>query len=182
MKKMLIPLLFSASLFSASAMADTVLLTLPGGASGGSSNGFSLSGFTSLGSTPIIFDSASLSYDAGSFDFGGLTMIGQPMNYGGSGGLGQDHSDFTVSLTFRNLGGQVMSSEAFTLSGSGSLQTYLTSVAGVHEVDISTGGRGSQLLSLEVSAVPEPETYAMLFVGLGLLGAVARARASAKPA
>ena len=34
-------------------------------------------------------------------------------------------------------------------------------------------------LDISVAAVPEPETYAMLFAGLGLLGVVARRRQTA---
>jgi len=120
--------------------------------------------------------------DAGVCNFGGLTMLGQNFTASGSGGLGQNQADLTISLTFKGLSGQVLASQSFTLSGSGAPQNYFTSVAGVHEVDISTGGRGTQLQSFEVMPVPEPETYAMLLAGLGLVGAIARRRATARAA
>jgi hypothetical protein len=34
--------------------------------------------------------------------------------------------------------------------------------------------------NLQVAAVPEPETYAMLLAGLGLVGAIARRRKTAQ--
>ena len=39
-----------------------------------------------------------------------------------------------------------------------------------------SGNSGSILVNLEVSAVPEPETYAMMLAGLGLVGFAARRR------
>ncbi len=39
-------------------------------------------------------------------------------------------------------------------------------------------GIGDNAVGFGVSAVPEPETYAMLLAGLGLVGAIARRRKS----
>jgi len=45
------------------------------------------------------------------------------------------------------------------------------------EIRVSVGGDGQMLIdNLQVTAVPEPETYAMLLAGLGLLGFMARRR------
>lgn len=57
-------------------------------------------------------------------------------------------------------------------------------LAGVHYVAVSGfadfgfggGGSADYVYSLEVSAVPEPETYAMMLAGLGVLGFLARRR------
>jgi hypothetical protein len=46
--------------------------------------------------------------------------------------------------------------------------------------DIAKGGSYGGTLTMNVSAVPEPETYAMLVVGLGLLAFTARRKASNK--
>ncbi len=43
----------------------------------------------------------------------------------------------------------------------------------------ATGSSGSVIDNVLVSAVPEPETYAMLLAGLGLMGVVARRRKQA---
>lgn len=39
-----------------------------------------------------------------------------------------------------------------------------------------TGGSGSYVVATSVTAVPEPESYAMFLAGLGIMGAVARRR------
>jgi hypothetical protein len=66
----------------------------------------------------------------------------------------------------------------FNLSGS---TTYQVKVSG-HTVSSIPGGEGTVsvvVLNGIISSVPEPESYAMLLAGLGLLGVVARRRAKA---
>ncbi|MDC8756425.1 FxDxF family PEP-CTERM protein [Janthinobacterium fluminis] len=46
--------------------------------------------------------------------------------------------------------------------------------------DITKGGSYGGTLTMNVSAVPEPETYAMLLAGLGMLGFTARRKANNK--
>jgi len=46
----------------------------------------------------------------------------------------------------------------------------------------TSGNAGPALDNISVSAVPEPETYAMLLAGLGLMGTMARRRRQSKPA
>jgi len=48
--------------------------------------------------------------------------------------------------------------------------------------DTSPHGSGGAYLGVFTSAVPEPETYAMLLAGLGMMGAVARRRQQKKNA
>ena len=68
----------------------------------------------------------------------------------------------------------------FTFNGSGTLISYLTfsatggrsAISGLtYNYDGLTGGGNT-----DIPAVPEPETYAMLLAGLGLMGAIARRR------
>lgn len=68
------------------------------------------------------------------------------------------------------------SNNSFSLNGG---QPYLVKVFGQTSSGI-TGGHGTVTVNvLGVAAVPEPESYAMLLAGLGLLGVVARRRAKA---
>lgn len=71
---------------------------------------------------------------------------------------------------------------SFSLSGGGDLISYLTfsstggygTVSGLtYNYDGITGG-GNTDLPGSTAPIPEPETYAMLMAGLGLIGAVAR--------
>jgi len=45
-----------------------------------------------------------------------------------------------------------------------------------NQADAGGGSATTTISNFSVSAVPEPETYAMLLVGLGLLGFAARRR------
>jgi hypothetical protein len=82
-------------------------------------------------------------------------------------------SDLTTILsagTFTNVGPRLAFGGLESLN---SLGNYFIHIAGV-----STGAAGyTGTISLE-SPVPEPETYAMMLVGLGLLGFAARRRNS----
>lgn len=51
-----------------------------------------------------------------------------------------------------------------------------TSGWGGRAINIATGGTSTSAQLISVTSVPEPETYAMLLAGLGVMGAVARRR------
>ncbi|WP_373986759.1 PEP-CTERM sorting domain-containing protein [Duganella sp. BuS-21] len=177
MKKLLLSALLVAC-FSGAAMADTVNFSVAPGFSGGSVNGFTFSSnwqnYGYGGSTePFMewYDQAhSVVYDAGTFNFTGMSVSGWPWaNYGGGYGT-------TLNFDFKNASGTVIASGSLEAPLSNSFIQYNQSVNGVHEIYFhATNGFWPRLASIDtVAAVPEPETYAMLLAGLGLVGFAAR--------
>jgi len=67
-----------------------------------------------------------------------------------------------------------------TFSGDNLVHSFLLSSGGQYHLDVSgtlgADGMGSYGIGMAVAAIPEPETYAMLLAGLGLMGFVARRR------
>lgn len=69
-----------------------------------------------------------------------------------------------------------------TVSGLSTGVLYAVSVYGGGVMPPGSAGSYDLTLSIPTAPVPEPETYAMLMAGLGLLGFVARRRKPGKPA
>ena len=92
----------------------------------------------------------------------------------GSNGLG---------FTFGNLSGQVLTNVAGAPSGNVWQQyTGLVLLNGATSLMFYGTGRsdslGGSLDNVSVTAVPEPESYAMMLAGLALMGTIARRRKS----
>jgi hypothetical protein len=66
-------------------------------------------------------------------------------------------------------GGAAVSAEAFLIAGMLAGKSYLN-------IHTTTFGPGEIRAYLTLTPVPEPESYALMIAGLGLLGCVARAR------
>jgi len=97
------------------------------------------------------------------------------------------HSDVAATTTSKALTFNLPADLSAFIGGG----TYSASLAGVSAQALTSGGNakyGTDILmdgyakvtyTYEVAPVPEPETYAMLLAGLGLMGVVARRRKSA---
>jgi hypothetical protein len=63
--------------------------------------------------------------------------------------------------------------------GAGSIPVLATGIGNASNLDVIIGSAGGSFTEPEpppVAAIPEPETYALMLAGLGLVGAVARRR------
>lgn len=85
----------------------------------------------------------------------------------GPGGFSQNLAIGAVSIPPATI-------QSITYNGMLGVGDYSLAVAG------STSGPGTYQVSLLATPVPEPETIAMLLVGLGLMGTIARRRNRAK--
>lgn len=122
-----------------------------------------------------------------------LDLVG----YGSTGAISQTFATvlgrtYTVSIDFTQNGGgksadvNVNGAAIGTLVGTGAWQTFTTTFIGTGAAttfditEILGGGNGGVVLdNISVSAVPEPETWAMLVAGFGMTGFAMRKRKAA---
>lgn len=166
------------------AHASTATFTVPEPLLGDSLNGISLSGFTFHGHWISYGDDTrrapfmeeytqahSLSYDAGSFIFQSITLGGHPWEGHSSTGTG------TLTLLFRDIGGNLLFSDTLTLPKDDSWVTYSHTLAGVHSIFFpATNDAFWPRLDSITFAIPEPQVWLLLAAGLGLIGLIARRR------
>lgn len=94
------------------------------------------------------------------------TQIGQAFSLHGQGGL---------SAAYGSLVGQIGNGSFFKIGTSYSGTATAAGILNLYYFDsINSDNTGS--ISAHVTAVPEPETYAMLLAGLGLFGGIYRRR------
>ena len=182
----------------ASAATTTVNFSAPAGFVGGSLNGFTFE----QGSDPYLtswsvdpqdgtpfmesYDlSHVISYDKGSYDFTAISLSGLPWeNYPVVG-----DKNTLLNVLFRDTAGNLLDTDSFDLSLTDEFQTFTKSVANVHSIefaplggytadDVWVSGTWPRVASITMtSPVPEPETYALMLVGLAALAGRARRRA-----
>ena len=120
-------------------------------------------------------DPTSVGLDAGTW---GVAGVGLKANATGPGGTNVWDFDFTV-------GTNCNSSASCRLTANEEVKWHASFTApisfnnpafAIHVQGLTTAQCGSAWYTSTVSAIPEPETYAMLLAGLGLMGFVARRR------
>lgn len=106
-----------------------------------------------------------------------------------TGGPTPERLDFSGGLNFTTVSPQIgqmffigngLTGDTSASDFGGTVQSFIVPTAATRLFLGTSDGVGwynnSGQFSVEITAVPEPETYAMLMAGLGLLGAVARRR------
>ena len=118
-----------------------------------------------------------ITFTGGNFDLDLATVT--LSSVGADGAVGGGDDSILKAAMFSDVG---QSDQLISFSYDASSQNliagqgYYLAIAG-----ITTGSAGGALNgSIEVTPVPEPETYAMLLAGLGLMGAVVRRRSNRK--
>ncbi len=149
-------------------------------------------GFSILNATNATGDWAGINYLT-AFEIKDIGTVGSASIASGSGSFTVNVDNglaASLGCTTGNTNGACFASpSAFALNNSMSWTIDFTPVTGstlsftdphlkVQFLTSSDGGKTGSLLSqtLPVSPVPEPETYAMLLAGLGLMGAVVKRR------
>ena len=158
MKLSSLALAIGLALGSASAFAEVSGLDLSDGTAGFENtppSGMFSDIYTFTLGTPFSFSSSITSVANGSknLNFTSITLTGTPMPLSFTQALGDPFELWTLSTGVLAAG-----SYAITLSGTNSVSPA------------SYGG------NVSVSAVPEPETYALMFAGIGVIGFVAARR------
>lgn len=135
--------------------------------------------FSAGNSAGDIFTTASFTGGFVNFDYKGASAA----DGGGYVGLSEDFPGNHTWLA----GSSTTYGTSTSLINDGSWHHYSVALSGTGHVMLeqyanNTAGQGQfrslSVTDVAVAAVPEPETYAMLMAGLGLLGAVARRRKS----
>jgi hypothetical protein len=148
----------AAAVMAFSSIAANAALTDPVAVSGNSFNAI-------LGSISL----PSFSSVSGGLDFAGVVSI-----FGFNITLPQ------VTFTSMSLGTSMLPGRYTSQIGAGNVFSFAGVTAGNYDLSAtgSVAGGGSNFIQAQytITPVPEPESYAMLLAGLGVMGAIARRR------
>ncbi len=112
---------------------------------------------------------------------GAADVNGDKPNVTAGNKIGDVHPFWTqngLTAPYGTLVGQWGSGDYFTV-GTAYTGTAVDNTLNLFYFDSNTGGNRGSILATVTTAVPEPETYAMLLAGLGLMGFIARRRKTA---
>lgn len=122
----------------------------------------------------VEFDWAFLSMDSMPNDFGFIALNDTVVRFADAGGSGSSFSGAFGDFSLVNWQFNENSSFSYTANSSG-LQSLVLGVVDLGDYNLTSELRVDNV-SILVTAVPEPETYAMLLAGLALMGGMARRR------
>ncbi len=117
----------------------------------------------------------------GSYNVTGLAAFVDSYNLLGSTYLLPKVTFNSVSLYFNNVLSSTQLGNTFNFANLGA-GSYSLHASGTVFPGVGTGNIGYVAAQLEITPVPEPETFAMLLAGLGVMGAIARRRKAAAAA
>lgn len=108
----------------------------------------------------------------------GVSSVGLKANASGPGGSKVWDFDFTLPTSGANGGSQRLTAlEEVQWTTTFTTAIFFNDPAfAIHMLGLTNAQGGSAWYTSTVSQVPEPETYAMLLAGLGLMGFIARRR------
>jgi hypothetical protein len=127
------------------------------GTTSGTHVGYSVAGFDVLGTSTIEFSLARANFTAAFND--GMLIIAQGFR---TGSLLPTHS---TSFTVNTAG---PTPQTFNWNGLNAI--LFTSVGGVANPNVNSTGKQFVIDDIDVSAVPEPATWAMMLIGFGAVG------------
>ncbi|MGL4206022.1 MAG: PEP-CTERM sorting domain-containing protein [Aeromonadaceae bacterium] len=126
-----------------------------------------------------------ISYDKGSYDFTAISLSG--LAWDDLSVMGDENT--LLNVVFKDAAGNKIDSATFNLSLTNEFQTFSKSVANVHSLEFAplggniaadgswVGGSWPRVGSITMtSPVPEPETYALLLLGLVAMAGRVRLR------
>ena len=155
--------------FTAVSANATGMLTISGW-DGSASTGYSAN-FGNPGVTSTFHDSVSFSLPADSSNSGAADTI----SLGGNAVIFDAFTLYETSAGLLGSGPTGGTTSHLTFSGGAVPGNYTLNVAG-HKTSNLAGSYSGNIVTTPVSPVPEPKTYAMMLLGLGLMGFSARRR------
>jgi hypothetical protein len=178
-----------SGLYSASGSAAATTPYSSKGFNAAAQNGsFASSSFLLSAYTAVVFQAnastqatASVGYDflSGQNEYANAQAF-MSVNGPGASGNGSQSSNDSISSVIQNYywgDGFPANTQSSALLAGSFVNTSAASLSGAFQLGVNVSGN-TNVVTLAVAAVPEPETYAMFLAGLGIVGAMVRRRQS----